>query len=472
MGLTLKQGVDIPDVTVVVQWKVPKDLCTLMQRFGWCARDTSCQGVAILIAEPKWFYSDPEENSTKRGKKRKIWPSASTEEPPLKAQKSRHTESRLADVEEANVRIVDQLPDDSQGAHESAMMPDDTAEMHSVAVMWDLAEDNGRGGNDEGEGCADNEEEMLIDETELTDGILLGDSTQRLGREEFQSRKVISSSMLTAFVGGKNLRMKTGTKVKDIDNYLKLFINAHHLPQAAHCRHIQSNQFFGNNSTCFIQHFSLGYNLTCLDAVADLSSIELCCDQCRQHLPPICCDLCHPSTISQLIPGLNIVQSASKTTCKPKQVKVAPHTCSMAEESLVNDLNAWCNHKVRELFGDIDLFTPNVFLHTYTLLRIVDLAHACQLCSTDDLKKQTSWCFADEYGDELITLVLKHYPTAPNPSGVPSPFISTPLHSHTAVTSMSNMSSTLLSVGPPKSRAQPRCGDCGLLGHCSKFSNV
>jgi superfamily II DNA helicase RecQ len=52
------QGVDIPDVLTVVQWRAPKDLNTLMQRFGRAGRDFSLQAVVILLAEPKWFLED------------------------------------------------------------------------------------------------------------------------------------------------------------------------------------------------------------------------------------------------------------------------------------------------------------------------------------------------------------------------------------------------------------------------------
>ncbi|KAF8971523.1 P-loop containing nucleoside triphosphate hydrolase protein, partial [Flammula alnicola] len=51
-------GLDIPDVQIIVQWKVPKDLNTLMQRFGRGGRNFSLEATAILIAEPKWFYDE------------------------------------------------------------------------------------------------------------------------------------------------------------------------------------------------------------------------------------------------------------------------------------------------------------------------------------------------------------------------------------------------------------------------------
>ena len=52
----MTQGLDIRDVAIVVQWKVPRDLNTVMQHFGLGARDPELQAVAILIAEPSWFY--------------------------------------------------------------------------------------------------------------------------------------------------------------------------------------------------------------------------------------------------------------------------------------------------------------------------------------------------------------------------------------------------------------------------------
>lgn len=50
------QGLDIADIIIVVQWKVPKDLNTLIQRFGRAVRDLQLEGIAVLFAEPGAFY--------------------------------------------------------------------------------------------------------------------------------------------------------------------------------------------------------------------------------------------------------------------------------------------------------------------------------------------------------------------------------------------------------------------------------
>ncbi|KAI0257817.1 P-loop containing nucleoside triphosphate hydrolase protein [Gloeopeniophorella convolvens] len=69
-GVTLTDiggmGVDIPDIMLVVQWRAPNDLCTLMQRFGRAARSMQFQGLAILIAEPRYFYTNENDLPKKR----------------------------------------------------------------------------------------------------------------------------------------------------------------------------------------------------------------------------------------------------------------------------------------------------------------------------------------------------------------------------------------------------------------------
>ncbi|THH15237.1 hypothetical protein EUX98_g9498 [Antrodiella citrinella] len=49
-------GLDIADILIVVQWKVPIDLNTLIQRIGRAVRDQELEGIAILLAESSAFY--------------------------------------------------------------------------------------------------------------------------------------------------------------------------------------------------------------------------------------------------------------------------------------------------------------------------------------------------------------------------------------------------------------------------------
>jgi len=64
---------------MVVQWRAPKDINVLVQRFGRAARDFSLQAVVILIAELKWFLEEHQKKlackwkrSKKKGGTRKV----------------------------------------------------------------------------------------------------------------------------------------------------------------------------------------------------------------------------------------------------------------------------------------------------------------------------------------------------------------------------------------------------------------
>jgi len=49
----LEQGMDLPDIEIVVQWKATCDLCTFWQWFGCVACGQDIEGTAILLVEKK-----------------------------------------------------------------------------------------------------------------------------------------------------------------------------------------------------------------------------------------------------------------------------------------------------------------------------------------------------------------------------------------------------------------------------------
>jgi hypothetical protein len=247
-----------------------------MQRFGRCARDTSYQGVAILIAETKWFYNDSDEETTRQGKKRKSYLSALPDERPRKVPKSQHTSimgsppnnhSNSIEGEDPAGRAdkvaeaIQEYVEDRYGEHDADEVGSPRRKLEgSHMELVDEADGDLIGHQvDVGQGSGSND--TIIDGTHLDNGEEIGSRFGGLpvvGREASPPWKVVSEDMIKMFVGGKNPRTKAGTKVKDIDDYLKLFINAHHLPRNARCRRKQSNKFFGNNSTC-----TIGISLTC-----------------------------------------------------------------------------------------------------------------------------------------------------------------------------------------------------------------
>ena len=57
---------------------------------------------------------------------------------------------------------------------------------------------------------------------------------------------------------------------------------------------------------------------------------------------------------------------------------------SMEDHSLKQELLAWRKQKAHEIFGNINYFTPNVFLHSSILYHILDLAHAHKIKNLGD----------------------------------------------------------------------------------------
>ena len=83
--LLVSQGIDIPDVTLVVQYRVPRELSTWIQRAGWAAHNPDLSATAVLIAEPTFFDEEREaaaqraadRNAKKRQAEGQLQPSSS-----------------------------------------------------------------------------------------------------------------------------------------------------------------------------------------------------------------------------------------------------------------------------------------------------------------------------------------------------------------------------------------------------------
>ena len=72
------QGCNIPDIDVVVQWKLPASLSIFVQRAGHAARNKARNGLAVLLVEPSAYSVDivaknlqQKETATEKGKKKK-----------------------------------------------------------------------------------------------------------------------------------------------------------------------------------------------------------------------------------------------------------------------------------------------------------------------------------------------------------------------------------------------------------------
>ncbi|KAI6120804.1 hypothetical protein EV401DRAFT_1838287, partial [Pisolithus croceorrhizus] len=49
------QGMDVPDISLVIQWRATCKLAALWQRFGRAVHDKRLTGTALLFAEKEHF---------------------------------------------------------------------------------------------------------------------------------------------------------------------------------------------------------------------------------------------------------------------------------------------------------------------------------------------------------------------------------------------------------------------------------
>lgn len=68
---TCVQGVDLPDVKIIIQWRVTCDLSMLWQRIGRGVRQRDLTGIALILAEPKHFDDEKEKRATAKEKREK-----------------------------------------------------------------------------------------------------------------------------------------------------------------------------------------------------------------------------------------------------------------------------------------------------------------------------------------------------------------------------------------------------------------
>ncbi|KFH67844.1 hypothetical protein MVEG_06575 [Podila verticillata NRRL 6337] len=117
-------GCDIPDVIQVIQYGFPRDMPSLVQRFGRAARDPKIQGLGILYAPPRTKTSPTDKNVREYLiNQRRRYPSRSAEE------KHMALETLLAWRKEAYERWVNRRP--YRTGRETWILPDVVAKQLS-----------------------------------------------------------------------------------------------------------------------------------------------------------------------------------------------------------------------------------------------------------------------------------------------------------------------------------------------------
>ena len=138
-----------------------------------------------------------------------------------------------------------------------------------------------------------------------------------------------------------------------------------------------------------------------------------------------------------------------------------PYERGPADNDLYNALITARRVMAKQTFPEGSFLTPQAFMSTILLNRIVNLAHYQLIKTTAHLHDQIVWGYLDTYATRILALIQLHCP----PSTIASPFTTAPLQR--SLTNTTASSSTATTLNPLKKR---KCGLCGVEGHYSKFT--
>lgn len=465
------KGLDVPDVDIDVQWKVPGDMNTMVQRFGRAARDVTRKGVAILIAEPQFFYEEQvrlEHERTKRRERAKRKAPRITDRPSSPAKRARvdqsensETNSRTHQISQTTLGILSPSSRANRISRESIAPAERLgAPQFSVAVPT-LMRTLPVGG--QADDCNDELDDMAASESEEEEVTEVNADAEEERRREGSGVKVTEDEVIAMLEKAVNLKSKKGKSTshqpRTLDPEMCLFINAHVLQSPRNCHRYHTNAYYANDKA---RKFSLCLT-TAVHALIGLGLAKdsnFCCDRCAVKEPEICCDICHEARILELIPVRN--DTAIAKTRKPRKIKVDKFAMSSQEQELRNALFKWREETAKATYAQYERYGGDILMHHSLIERVVELAHVRRLDTTDDLLNQTGWCFSSQYGAAVLELVHKYCPHAASTPQTPAsvPFTTVPL---------SESREQERSTGSTKRvRAAPTCSVCNTKGHRSK----
>ncbi|KAI0639543.1 P-loop containing nucleoside triphosphate hydrolase protein [Trametes polyzona] len=445
-------GLDLPDVRLIIQWKIARGLNTLWQRFGRAARGDGYEGFAILIAEKDYFDEE---------KQRKAERAAA-----LKARRESSKRKRTEAVDHPSPKRSARAPPGSTVpqvapapflAHE----PCTTADEHPAEQAqdaWESARDlRGAEGGDA----------LAVDDYLRADGSDEGAATNDItpGAGEGRPVSLRDQSRATAVVDAEEKRKEYSSRGKDetqgeaartgknasktVDLVVEDLINAE--ARGFGCRRKPITWAYSNDKRVFDHK------------LCDTSKPEGCA-RCSPKPSMVCCDLCNPSAFEYIItPRPAITRKMKKSHIKP-----SPHTPS--SRRLREVLFDWRDQRTLEKFGAAILsdFGGNLFLPTTILDRIVLCAQAGKLSTVDALRRESGWRpeWIDQYGESIMGMCNEIYP--PNPPQLP------PVQTVAVAASLNNSRAQNVAGSAPtmdttgRKRRTPTCSVCKQTGHNSR----
>lgn len=176
------------------------------------------------------------------------------------------------------------------------------------------------------------------------------------------------------------------------------------------------------------------------------------CSRC--HPPPsrLCCDLHNPSSFD------NFIVPIQKVARAPVHSRLNEYKMTPMDMKLYNVLEDWREEKTITVYGwaHFQNLGPTLIMPTDVLTRIVDCAHYFKISLKVDLARETKWDEVENWGTEVIDLILKILP-------LPAPLPPSP--APTTLWMLPIQVSSAAPVPLAASRKLVTCSRCGNTGH-------
>ncbi|KZV63589.1 P-loop containing nucleoside triphosphate hydrolase protein [Peniophora sp. CONT] len=458
-------GVDLPDIELVIQWRVTCNLSTLWQRFGRGARGHGRIAVAVLFAEASFFFDVQEEAARKREQR---------------AEK-RKRKGIAAAVGSESARKKQRVGTDSAGNPLSAPAP----------LVQRPPEDNHDedGDRSEAEDKGENDEAHGDEGANPRPNMAASSIQSQADSDELNQKRIFEYDAESSSMILKTSKLNIKEKRKELEAAMDDFINPVTPRAQFSCLRQPVDAFFGNS------HTRSDHGL-CMEG-----GCTRCGPPTREPAGHACCSLCSPDHPD--FQRFNVELPTASKIVKRKRV-VAKYERSRTEMELADALNVYRRAAIERKYGrqQARRFGVGRFMPDDMLERIVDAAHAHLIQTTKDLHERTHWTHAGSDGDDVVAIVLKFIPLPPPPpsaqpstgadsldappaSGPKCTVCHTSGHNARTCPSRPNGNDPLLPHTPARAQIQggrglgasgstrrstpttARCGSCGQIGHIS-----
>ncbi|KIK76826.1 hypothetical protein PAXRUDRAFT_17914 [Paxillus rubicundulus Ve08.2h10] len=419
MTKSFGMGMDVSDIKLIIQWRATCKLATLWQRFGRAVQNKELTRTVILFAEKDFFDDECEAKNTRKRQRestRKRKASKKLTQPP------------------ATKRLRLTVPSESSTSNGGNAGPeggDSDSEESDEEYLGNYSAPRTLDNNGRPSHLPQDSNTRLADLKDTLVEAARARNLKQMGHPEKQCKRELDPVMDYLINTEKRAGLMCRRKVFDV-----CFEN-----DTADTDHLECNK-----------------------------QLPMGCDCCCISSPPICCDIHNPAEFTEF------TSDFSKPPAPPACSRLPKYDRMQHDYALLDAIDQWQEQTIASVYGwhHLNDMGPSILMCNAIIEHIVDCAHHCKIASVQELKRETGWSDADQFGGEVITLVQRH--TAP----LATPFVSTPLRPITSSTINATQALQVPSllhttqagpsnVGAPVPKRKIKCGACGEEGHNGMF---